>query len=350
MARDPYQILGVTKEASQADIQKAYRDLAKKHHPDLNTGDEKAEQTFKEISAAYNILGDKDKRARYDRGEIDASGQERPEAQFYKQYAGGPGAGKYRGGFGGFGDFAGARGGEAGEEINIDDILSELFGGGGPGSGRGPGPGPGPGSGMGGHGPRARPGAGRGRSGMGGFEWPGEDVHYRLPVDFMEAARGARKRVTMPDGTSLEVNIPAGVEDGQVLRLKGKGRPGSGGAPAGNALVTIAVGSHKWFRREGLDLYLDLPITLAESVSSRKVPVPTLEGRVNLKIPEGAKSGRKMRLKGRGIAAARGGTGDLYVILEIHAPERPDKTLKSALEEWEQAHPYNPRRHFEGSP
>lgn len=308
MADDLYSVLGVSKTASADEISKAYRKLAKKYHPDLNPGDASAEAKFKEASAAYAILNDQEKRGQYDRGEIDASGQERPQQRYYREYAGGEDGARYYS--------------SAGFE-DMGDIFSDLFG--------------------------QRRSAGAGFGGRGGaaggghgFALRGQDANYRLEIAFLEAANGAKKRITMPDGGTLDVTIPAGVRDGQVLRLKGKGMPGTGGAQAGDALVEISVSTHPVFKRDGRDIIVDLPITLDEAVLGGKVEVPTIRGAVSMSIPAGANTGQTLRMKGRGIQA-KGGTGDQLVKLQVMLPETTDSDLQQFVESWREQHSYDPR-------
>lgn len=304
MADDLYSTLGVPRTASAEDITKAYRKLAKKLHPDLNPGDKAAEEKFKQITAAYDILGDADKRGRYDRGEIDASGQERPQQRYYREYAGGEEGARYHStaGFEDIGAFS--------------DLFGDLFGrGGAPGGGRG----------------GAR------------FSMRGGDTQYRLEVDFLDAVKGAKQRITLPDGGTLDVSLPAGVADGQVIRLKGKGMPGMGGAEPGDALVEISVRPHPVFKRDGDDIVVEVPITFDEAVLGGKVEVPTIGGRVFATVPPGANSGQTLRLKGRGIKT-KSRTGDQLVRLEVVMPERIDDELKAFAEEWRGKHRYDPRR------
>lgn len=301
--RDPYEALGVAKSASQDEIRKAYRDLAKKLHPDLNPDNPEAEARFKEIGAAHSLLSDPEKRARFDRGEIDASGAERPERQFYREYAeGGPG-GKYH-----------AQEGFA----DIDDLqafMSDLFGaGGGP---RGP------------------------RSGE--FRTKGGDVNYTLSVDFLDAAKGAQKTVTMPDGRSLRINVPAGVRDRQMLRLRGQGMPGYGGGEAGDAYVEIHIQPHGRFTRKDNNIHLEVPISLDEAILGARISVPTIHGPVTLTVPKGANTGTTLRLKDKGIAA-RGATGHQFVTLNVVLPKDPDPTLHDFITKWAKEHHYDPRR------
>jgi len=305
--QDPYTLLGVKREASEDDIRKAYRKLAKQYHPDLNPGNKEAEERFKEISAAYDLLSDPDKRARFDRGEIDASGNERPERAYYRGHAEGRQGGRY-GGSGGFG-------GEASAE-DADDLFSNFFG----------------------RGFRA--------GGPGGAEirMRGPDRHYTLVVDFLDAVRGGTQRLTLPEGKTLDVAIPPGAEDGQILRLRGQGGPGIGGGPPGDALIEIHVTPHPFFRRVGNDIHLDLPVTLAEAVLGARVPVPTPGGTVMLKVPEGSDTGRVLRLRGKGVPAhGRVPAGDEYVTLTaVIGPA--DDALKAFLRDWGPKHAFDPRR------
>ena len=260
-------------------------------------------------------MGDPDKRARFDRGDIDASGQEKPEQQYYRHYAD-AGAGHPYHSTEGFADFADA-----------GDVFADLFG-----HARGAG----------------RAGAGSGRQ-RGAFRMRGGDARYSFAVDFLEAANGAKQRINLPDGSALDLTIPAGVRDGQVLRLKGKGMAGIGGGPSGDALVEVQVRPHKLFRREGDDIHIDLPISPAEAVLGAKIEVPTTGGPVAMTVPKGANTGTRLRLKGRGVARGKSGKrGDQYVTLKIVLPDIPDAELAALLERWEQEHPYNPRAGMEG--
>ena len=296
MAVDPYTVLGVKRNASQDDIQKAYRRLAKKFHPDLNPGNKQAEEQFKEVSAAYNLLGDTDKRARYDRSEIDASGTERPQQRFYRDFAEG---GSPYASDAGFADFA------------ADDILSQFFG----------------------------------REGRTNIRMRGSDVHYRLELDFLDAINGGKRQIPLPDGSVLDVNIPAGTNDGQILRLRGKGRPGIGGGPAGDALVGIEVRPHRIFTRKGDDIHVDLPISLSEAVLGGKVKVPTPTGSVTMTVPKWSNTGTVLRLKGKGVPRLDGSKGDEFVMLKVMLPERPDPELEKFISQWRGA--YTPRQAME---
>ena len=299
---DPYETLGVRRGDSEETIRKAYRKLAKRHHPDLNPGDKQAVERFKAINAANDILSDPEKRARYDRGEIDADGRETAASHA-------PG-GAWR-------HYAGAEpyGGGAGHGFSADDLES-LFG--------------------------QAFGAGFGPQ-------RGRDMHYALTVSFIEAATGAVRRVTLPDGRTLDVTIPPGVRDGHVLRLRGQGEAGGqaggqGGArgAAGDALVEISVAPHRLFRREGDDIVIDLPVTLREAVLGATVEVPTVKGRVRLAIPPGSGDGTRLRLKGRGIAG-----GHQFVVLHPLLPPGEEPALAEFLRGWTPAHPFNPRAGLE---
>jgi DnaJ-class molecular chaperone len=289
LAADPYTVLGVKKDASEAEIQKAYRRLAKKLHPDLNPGNKKAEEQFKEVSAAYDLLGDADKRARYDRGEIDSSGAERPQQRYYRDFA--DNAGSPYANDAGFEDFAGA-----------DDILSQIFG---------------------------REGR-RGRANI----RRGSDAHYRLELDFLDAINGGKRQITLPDGSVLDVTIPPGTNDGQILRLRGKGRPGMGGGPPGDALVEIQVRPHRIFTRKRDDIHADLPISLSEAVLGGKVKVPTPTGSVTMTVPKWSNTGTVLRLKGKGVPRADGTRGDEFVTLKVMLPEKPDPELEKFVAQW----------------
>ena len=311
MSDDPYQILGVAKDASSDAIRKAYRKLAKELHPDLNPGDKAAEERFKAIQAAHDLLKDPEKRARFDRGEIDASGQERAQHSYrYRDFAD-AGAGHPYNSNAGYADMG-----------DMGGIFADLFG------GRG------------------------GRRGGGSAQMRGRDVRYQFTVDFLDAINGTRSRLTMPDGSALDLTIPPGLRDGQTLRLKGKGEPGLGGAPAGDAMVEVHVRPHKLFRRDGDDLEIELPVTLGEAVLGGKVKVPTPDGPVTMSVPKGASSGQRLRLKGKGAPRGQGGAkaggarGDLYVTLQIRLPDRIDDELRTAIERWSKDHAYDPRKNL----
>jgi DnaJ-class molecular chaperone len=292
--KDPYSLLGVARTATADEIKKAYRKLAKQHHPDLNPGNESAATLFKEISGAYDLLSDVDKRARFDRGEIDASGQERADAAYYRAYAGGPQGAKYR----------------ADAGFDPSDLFADLFAR----SGRG--------------------GMGGGGMGGGDFRARGGDVSYAITIDFLDAAKGVNKRLSFPDGHTLDVNVPAGTADGTVLRLRGQGHQGMGGGPPGDALIDVTVEPHPLFRREGNDIQIDLPVSLTEAVLGGKINVPTIEGAVSMTVPAGSNTGTKLRLRGRGIAPKGETAGDQYITLKVMLPREPDEALKDFITGW----------------
>jgi len=294
---DPYEVLGVARTASQDEIKKRYRELAKKLHPDLHPGDDSALARFQDVSAAYDLLSDADKRGRFDRGEIDAAGQERaPERPFYRAHGEGRGGAKYGGG--GF---------------DGEDLFADLFGG----------------------------SFGRG---SGKIRMRGHDVHGALGVPFLDAVRGTTRRVTIEGGPTLEVRIPPGTEDGQTLRLKEQGGPGLNGGPPGDAYIEIHVEPHPLFRRVGADIELDLPISLPEAVLGARVTVPTIDGPVLLTVPKGSNTGDVLRLKNRGVPDARtGARGDQKVRLVVKLPEQVDPALEKAVEAWAKDHAYDVR-------
>ncbi len=294
--KDPYEVLGVERSATQDDIRKAYRRHAKKLHPDINPGDKAGEARFKEISAAYELLSDEEKRRRFDAGEIDASGQEKPRQRYYRDFAGAGAGGPYESDAG-FADFGGA-----------EDFFAEFLN-------------------------RRR-------------RVRGADLHFRLAIDFLDAVNGTTKQVTLPDGGSLSVRIPAGIDDGQTLRLRGKGAPPGGEGEPGDALIEIAVGRHRFFTREGDDIHLELPITLKEAVLGDKIRTPTPSGAVMLTVPKGASSGTVLRLKGKGVQRS-GRHGDQLVKLKIVLPDQPDPDLEAFVSGWTPSSGYDPRRSME---
>lgn len=306
MNEDPYAVLGVKRDASQDDLRKAYRALARKLHPDLNPGDKAAEERFKEVSAAYDLLGDADKRARFDRGEIDASGAERPPPNYYRDFAGGERAYTSDSGFA--------------DMVDEEELLSAIFGRGGRAGGRG-----------GAH-----------------VRMAGGDIHARLAVDFLDAVNGATTRITLPDGSVVDVAVPPGTREGQVLRLRGKGSPGLGGGPPGDLLVEVMVGEHRHYTRRGDDILLDLPVTLPEAVLGGRVEVPTPAGPVAMRIPKGSNTGTVLRLKGRGVKRRDGSRGDAFATLRIVLPDRPDAELEDFAERWAGGKAQNPRAGMEG--
>nr|WP_321986084.1 DnaJ C-terminal domain-containing protein [uncultured Lichenicoccus sp.] len=305
MADDPYTTLGVARDADAGAIRKAYRNLARKHHPDLNPGDKAAEERFKAIAGANDLLSDKEKRARYDRGEIDASGQERHQPR-----GPGPGAGQQRR----YRDYAesdagrrysasgGAGAGASGwSEEDFGDIFGEYF---------------------------------RHAGGAAGGSARGRDEMYALDVAFVDTVTGATRRLTLPDGRTLDVRIPPGIEDGTTLRLRGRGGTGQEGGPDGDALIEIRVQPHKLFRRVGRDIHFDLPVTLKEAVLGARVPVPTPSGTVTLSVPPDSDTGRQLRLRGKGVAEHGGHpAGDLYVTLRLSVGP-VDDSLREFLRNW----------------
>ncbi|MEQ8585057.1 MAG: DnaJ C-terminal domain-containing protein [Thalassobaculaceae bacterium] len=334
---DPYKVLGVGHSASQDEIKAAYRKLAKKYHPDLNQDDAEVAKKFQEVSAAYDLLGDPTKRKRYDRGEIDPEGRERRgRGSFWSKgwksrsgySGGGPGSGRSST-FNFDDDFDGDAGGGADP---IEEILKQWRAGRGGAGGTGPSPGAG-----------AGPGAGSRSS----PRRNSQDLRYRLKVPFVEAVAGIKKRVTLSDGKVVNLTIPAGTEDGTVLRLKGQGKPAHGALPAGDAYLELNVEPHPHFSRDGDDILLDLPITLQEAILGASVTVPTVHGAVSLKIPKGSNSGKRMRLRGKGVPSkGEGEGGDQYVTLRIALPETPDAELTQFIEKWGATHAYNPRKNL----
>ena len=311
MADDPYKALGLSKTATQDEIKKAYRRIAKTDHPDLNP-DPAAHERFKAASSAYDLLKDPEQRARFDRGEIDAQGQERPQRRYYRDFSEAQGN-PYRG-EANYGDFS--------------DVFADLFGDGAAAGGRG------------GFGQGWQSG---GRGGARSFDMRGQDHRYTLEVDFLTAARGGTTRITLPDGNMLDVAIPAGTRDGQTIRLRGKGGAGMGNGAAGDALLSVTVADDPDWRRDGDDVVTTLPISLDEAVLGAKVEAETLDGPVKLTVPAGASSGRKLRLRGRGLKGEGGKRGDQYVELRIMLPPVIDDELESFIRRWHEAHPYDPR-------
>jgi DnaJ-class molecular chaperone len=293
--KDPYEILGVERTADEAAIRSAYRKLAKKHHPDVNPGQADAAARFGEISSAYDLLSDKDKRARFDRGEIDAQGNEvHQQRQYYRDTQGHD---RYE-----------TAGGWSNEDV--ESFFSQAFG------------------------------AGGRRSDWGATGTPrrGRDAQYSLTVSFLDAAVGTTRRLTLPDGKTLDVRIPAGTDDGHVLRLRGQGGAGWNGAPAGDALIEIAVAPDPRFHRDGDDIVTDLPVSLKEAVLGASLEVPTIHGPVRLTIPPGSGSGTRMRLRGKGIRQ-----GHQFVQLQVVVPPGDEPELAEFLKGWTPHNVRNPR-------
>jgi DnaJ-class molecular chaperone len=295
--KDPYEVLGVERTASLEDIRKAYRNLAKKLHPDLNPGNKEAEARFKEVAGAYDLLSDKEKRQRYDNGEIDATGAERPRQRFYRDFA--SSTDSPYGNASGFADFA-----------ESDDILAEFLR----------------------QQAHARANA------------PGPDLSYRLPVEFLDAVNGGTLRLNLPQGGTLDVKIPPGIEDGKVLRLRGKGGAGRGKGEAGDALVEISIKPHRFFTREGDDIHVEIPVTVAEAVLGGRINVPTTTGQVTMTVPKHSNTGTVLRLRGKGVPRQGGGHGDELVKLKVMLPDPPDPALEAFLASSEAGKTYDPRK------
>lgn len=295
--KDPYEILGVAPTTSSADIQKAYRKLAKESHPDLNPGDKAAEDKFKEIAGAYDLLSDAEKRKRFDAGEIDATGVERPQHRFYRDFATSNDGHPYTD-HSGFADFT-----------DEDDVLAELLR----------------------------------RSERARANRRGRDLHYGLPIDFADSITGANKRLTLPDGGTLDVTIPPGLVDGQILRLRGKGAPGTGQGGPGDALIEVEVLPDPRFARQGDDISLELPVSLSEAVLGERIRVPTPTGEVTMTVPKGSNTGTTLRLKGKGAPRHGGGHGDQFVKLKVVLPKPPDPELEAFISNWTKGKAFNPR-------
>ena len=317
MASDPYQVLGVSRSASADEIRKAFRKLAKANHPDTNPNNKEAEERFKRVSAAFDIVGDPPKRKKFDAGQLDADGRETAGgfggSGGHPQGPWGPPPGGGFGGGAGGGSGGGSRG-QSFEGVDLNDILGEMFGGAGGGA----------------------------RGGRGGFSQRGADVRARMDIDLEDAIRGAKRRISFSDGRTIDVTIPIGAQDGQTLRLKGQGSPGRAGA--GDALIELAIAPHPIFRREGEVLVMDVPVTVYDAVLGGKVEAPTPDGPVTLTIPKGANTGARLRLKGRGLSDAKGARGDLFARLVVTLPDRPDAALDALSETWKRERPYSPKR------
>ncbi len=315
MASDPYQVLGVSRGASADEIRKAFRKLAKQNHPDTNPNNKAAEERFKQVSGAFDILGDAEKRKKFDAGAIDADGRE--------TFGGFGGAG-FGGARGPWGPPPGGPGGgayrETFEGVDLGDILGEMFGGGARGGAR----------------------AGGQGGGFGGFSQRGADVRAKLEIDLEDAIKGGKRRIAFSDGRTIDVSIPKGASEGQTLRLKGQGSPGRSGP--GDAFIELTIKPHAIFRREGETLVMDVPVTAYDAVLGGKAEAPTPDGPVTLTIPKGANTGTRLRLKGRGLSDARGHRGDLFARLVVTLPDPPDSTLEKFAETWRKERPYTPKR------
>lgn len=299
MAEDLYSVLGVSRQASQDEIKRHYRKLAKELHPDLNPDNETVSERFKKVSAAHSVLSDPKKRASYDLGEIDENGEARQPF-----------------GFGGGGRGARYQRDGGMDDETLQDLFAEMFG----------------------PGQRGRGGSGFGRA------MRGDDASYKLKISFLEAAKGGKKRVVMGDGRTLDLTIPSGIADGQTLRLRGKGQGGLHGGPPGDALVEVQITPHPLFERRDRDIHLELPISLGEAALGGKIDVPTIKGTVTMTVPKGSNSGTTLRLKGKGIAGPKNGdAGNQYVRLKVVMPKTIDTDLEAFLEDWSEDHHYNPR-------
>ena len=331
--RDPYEVLGVPRTAKPEEVKKAFRRLAKKLHPDANKNDAKAAGKFAELNAAYEIVGDDDKRKAFDRGEIDAEGK--PRFRGFEGFGARPGA-EAAGDEGVFETFSwgpeglrrGPGGGAGAGAPGIDDVLKEMFGG-----------------------LRGRRGR---RAGGGGAQFDfepghfgqrerGQDVSAEITITLQESAGGGSRRVLLPNGKEVNVKIPPGLSDGQQIRLKEQGYPGAGGEAAGDVLITVKVAPHPYLKPDGANLRIDIPVTLYEAVLGGKVRVPTMEGAVDLAIPAWTRAGRTFRLKGKGLPIKSGGRGDLYATVRIMLPDTRDPELEELMRKWRDSKPYNPR-------
>lgn len=296
MARDPYLELGVSRGASADEIRKAFRKLAKQHHPDTNPGNKAAEDRFKQVSAAFDILGDPDKRKKFDAGEIDADGRET-----FRGFGGNPGGSP----------FGGGQRGAAFDGVDLSDLFGDILG-------------------------RGRGGGG------GGFAPKGSDVRAKVEIDLEDAIHGGKKRISFSDGRTVDLTIPKGAEEGQSLRLKGQGSPGRAGP--GDAIIELSIRPHPIYRREGETLVMDLPVSIPDAILGGKVQAPTPDGAVTMTVPKGANSGQALRLKGKGLSDSAGKRGDLIARLVLVLPETPDDDLIAFAEKWRTKRPYTPRK------
>lgn len=303
--KDPYETLGVARSATDEEIKSAFKKLARKHHPDLHPGDKAAEERFKEISAANDLLKDKEKRRRFDAGEIDATGAERPQYRFYRDFADGPAYASHA-----------AQDGFTSNE-DLEEFLARAFAGGGAGAQR-----------------TQRE-----------FKVRGQDASYVLPVAFLDAVNGATTTITLPEGKTLQVKIPQGAEDRQMLRLKGQGMPGYGGGPAGDAYIELHVEPHRFFQRKDDNIHLEVPVTLKEAMLGAQIEVPTITGPVKLTVPKGSNTGTTLRLRDKGVRNRKSGElGHQLVTLKVVLPVTEEPALNEFLETWQPTSPQNPRR------
>jgi DnaJ-class molecular chaperone len=300
--RDPYDTLGVKRSATDKEIKEAFKKLARKFHPDLHPGDKEAEGKFKDISAANDLLKDKEKRRRFDAGEIDASGVERPQERFYRDFADGSPYAQHA-----------AQDGFANNE-ELEEFLARAF-------------------------------AGGGQRSQSTFRARGQDVSYVLPVGFLDVANGATRTITLPEGKTLKVTIPEGAEDRQMLRLKEQGMPGFGGGPAGDAYVELHVEPHAFFRRKDDNIHVEVPVTLKEASLGAQIRVPTIGGPVTMTVPKGSNTGTTLRLRDKGIRNRKSGQrGHQFVSLKVLLPAAEEPELVAFLETWQPKTEQDPRK------
>ena len=299
---DPYETLGVARSATDQQIKEAFKKLARKFHPDLHPVDKAAEEKFKAISSANDFLKDKERRRRFHAGEIDASGAEKPRERFYRDFADRPPYATHA-----------AQDGFASNE-ELEEFLARAFG-------------------------------GRAQTSRGEFRGRGQDVSYMLPVDFMDAANGAVRTLTLPDGRKLQVTIPEGADDRQMLRLKGQGLPGFGGGPAGDAFVELHIEPHPFFHRKDDNIHVEIPVTLKEALLGGRIEVPTISGPVKMTIPKGSNTGRTLRLRDKGTNSRKTGErGHQFVVLKVVLPDGEEPELAAFLETWQPSSADSPRK------
>jgi DnaJ-class molecular chaperone len=300
--KDPYETLSVPRTASDEEIKSAFKKLARKFHPDLHPGDKAAEESFKAISAANDLLRDADRRRRFDSGEIDASGAERPQPRYYRDFA-----------EAGYNGTHAAQDGFANNE-ELEAFLARAFGG---------------------AGPRTEQ----------TFRARGQNVSYNLPVGFLDAVNGATITVDLAGGRAMKVTIPEGSEDRQTIRLPGQGMPGYGGGAAGDAYVELHVAPHAFFTRKDDNIHVEVPVTLKEAVLGGRIEVPTITGPVTITVPKASNTGKTLRLRGRGVRNRKSGQrGHQMVTLKVVLPDVVEPELAAFLETWEPATPQDPRR------